>query len=240
MASLRALGAARPGARAAPPRRAPAAAARRRGAAAAAGPGDLLAGLGRLFSGDSAADADAEDDGGDKFVPLDSEAGGGGVAAAGGEEVAFGPLCVLAAGLAPAQLAALRGLLDELGAEDVPLAAATPAMLDGSLARALAAAAAGFGLVTAAADSEEEEEEDFAPGGVVFLSGMYAGEVVDVVGEVRAVPRLRGVAVAAAVPRAAGKPLASLAAEVAADHATAAAGRRPAAAEPERAAGDED
>jgi hypothetical protein len=69
---------------------------------------------------------------------------------------------------------------------------------------------------------------------------MYAGEVVDVVGEVRGDPRLRGVAVAAAVPRAAGKPLASLAAEVAADHAAAAAGRRPAAAEPERGAGGED
>lgn len=138
------------------------------------------------------------------FRPLDPQSTG---SVDGSSEQAFGPLAVLAVGLPADEHALLRALLDGMGADDVRLVPCTPSMLQGSLGAAL--------------DVDPLPAHQPPPlrlPRVLFLSGMYAAELVEVVGAVRE-SGLPEMACAAAVPKSWHRNLEELVGDVSADHA---------------------
>ena len=116
---------------------------------------------------------------------------------------------VLAVGLMLEEFRALRKLLDDIGANDVDLVSCSADMLTGSFTLGQA--------FTAPGRTDSETEGDQTGGGddarepfhslplgtkrVIFLSGFYASEIIDVVGAVRESEIAPGVAFAAVVPK---------------------------------------
>lgn len=156
---------------------------------------------------------DEEEEGG-TFVALDPTSTS---SVDGSGEGTFGPLAVLAVGFLAAEFAALQDLMDEIGAEEVALVPATRGLLGGTLGEALSA--------DPPPDHPGDGEAGPPPQKILFLSGMYASEVVEVVSAVKEAPGVPGCAFAAAVPRSWGRELGELVADVAADHAAMAARR---------------
>jgi hypothetical protein len=171
---------------------------------------------------DSSGDDQEDEDEGGTFAELDPSSRG---SVDGSCDAAFGPLAILAVGLPAEEHAALAALLIEMGADELQLIPCTAAMLGGSLGEALEAA-----------PPPPHEPPRLGARRVLFLSGMYAAEVMEVVAAVRASPALpEGVVFAAAVPRSWGRVVVELVEDVAADAAAAAARRAAAALEAARA-----
>jgi hypothetical protein len=157
---------------------------------------------------DNDADAQHHDDGGDgKFMQLDYE---GDRSVDGSSETPFGPLVVLAVGLLAREFRALRELLDDIGAEQVDLLSCLPEMLDGTCSL-------GEALSMKSSSSSSSEAFVASPLGtrrVIFLSGMYGAEVIDVVGAMRVSGIVGDAAFAAAVPKSWDRPLNEVVADV--------------------------
>lgn len=148
----------------------------------------------------------------ENFVPLDAS---GKVGLDGsGEEKTFGPLCILVSGLVEAEFAALQGLLDDMGADEVRLMPYTSDMASMSL---------GDALRSSAVPEHEEPFEGSKP--VAFLSGMFTSEIVQVVGHMKYCDELPDMAFAAAVPNNWERVLNELIRDVHADHLAVAAMR---------------
>jgi len=182
----------------------------------------------------SASDADADADGDadfdlddldekfDKsnFVPLDDASSG----LDGATEQTFGPLAILAAGLAPQEFASLKMLMNEMGADEVKLIGYTRgSMGDRSLGQVLEAACAveteTFGSVVYDAEVHMQEwEEGVNNKPVAFLSGMYQSEIIEVVTALRYCEGLPDMAFAALVPNNYGREVAGLIDSVHSDH----------------------
>lgn len=133
----------------------------------------------------------------------------------GSSEETFGPLAMLVVGFLAEEFDILQSLLDEMGAEEVQLVPCTAKMLHGTLGEALSAYPA----------PPHEAPTPLGVQKVVFLSGMYASEVIEVVAALRE-SELPECAFAAAVPRSWGRLLGELVSDVHADHAAMAARRR--------------
>ena len=133
----------------------------------------------------------------------------------GTSEETFGPLAMLAVGFLEEEFAFLQDILDEMGAAEVQLVPCTSTLLDGTLGEALSM------------DPLPAHEPPISEGTqrVVFLSGMYASEVIEVVAALRE-SDLPECAFAAAVPRSWGRQLRELVDDVHADHAAMAERRR--------------
>lgn len=148
----------------------------------------------------------------DNFVPLDAS---GQVGLDGsGEEKTFGPLSILVSGLVEAEFAALQGLLDEMGAEEVRLMPYTSDMASMTL---------GDALSSSSVPEHEEPFEGSKP--VAFLSGMFTSEIVQVVGHMKYCDELPDMAFAAAVPNNWGRVMEELIRDVHSDHLAVAAMR---------------
>ena len=148
----------------------------------------------------------------DNFVPLDAS---GQVGLDGsGEEKTFGPLSILVSGLVEAEFAALQGLLDEMGADEVRLMPYTSDMASMTLGDALSSS-----------DVPEHEEPFEGSKPVAFLSGMFTSEIVQVVGHMKYCDELPDMAFAAAVPNNWGRVMEELIRDVHADHLAVAAMR---------------
>jgi len=159
--------------------------------------------------GSSTKEVDSTGDGGHEasnFVKLDPESNSS--LDGSGEESTFGPLAMLAVGLLKTEFAALEELMSDLGAQEVLVVPCTNDMLEGTLGEALST-------------STPPLHEDSALGTrrVVFLSGMYSSEVIDVVGAVREMSVLPDMAFAAAVPKSWDRNLKELVQDVYSDHA---------------------
>lgn len=164
-----------------------------------------------------------DDDEGGTFMALDPESTG---SVDGSSETTFGPLAMLAVGLLPEEFATLQSLLIELGAEEVALIPCTAAMMNCTLGDAVSVDAV-----------PQYETPVLGTRRVVFLSGMYASEVIEVVAALRA-STLPDMAVAAAVPNSWNRNLKDLVVDVFADHAAMARRRAEAALEAARAGQD--
>ena len=132
----------------------------------------------------------------------------------GTSEETFGPLAILAAGLIEAEYAALRALLDEIGAHEVKLLPYTAQMASKTL-----------GEVLEITDIPNHVEPFEGSRPVAFLSGMYASEVIEVVTEMRCAENLPSMAFAAAVPNNWSRQVHDLISDVYADHEAVAAMR---------------
>ena len=140
-----------------------------------------------------------------KFVPLDSSESR---SLDGSSDETFGPLALLAVGLVKKEFLLLQQLMLEMGADEVTLIPYTSKMVGKSLGEAL--------------DIEivPEHEEPCNQGTpVVFLSGMYSSEVVEVVTALRCSPELPDMAFAAAVPNNWNRRVNELIDDVSSDHA---------------------
>lgn len=110
--------------------------------------------------------ASSQDYEGGQFAPLDSSSDGG---LGGSSEEVFGPLAMLAVGYLPEEFQRLQDLLIELEAEMIKLLPCTNAHLEGTLGDALSA------------DPTPAEQLPLGTQRVIFLSGMYAAEVMEVI-----------------------------------------------------------
>jgi Domain of unknown function (DUF3783) len=157
------------------------------------------------------------------FVKLDPNSTG---SVDGSAETTFGPLAMLAVGFLPEEFAALQQLLDDIGADEVNLIPCTEKIIkqNKSLGEALSldppppfentnfsfssSNTSGGGNVGTNTNQK-----------VIFLSGMYASEVIEVVGAIRECDGVPDCAFAAAVPNSWGRKLKELVEDVFADHA---------------------
>lgn len=148
------------------------------------------------------------------FVPLDpsSEAG-----LDGNSEDTFGPLALLAVGFLEHEFKELQELLNELGAEQVLVIPCAPSMLQASLGEALSVDSPPPYHPPCVGKESGDIDSESCTRKVIFLSGMYAGEVVDVVAMVRE-SNLPDIAFAAALPKNWGRNLGELIQDVCADH----------------------
>ncbi|EFN52856.1 hypothetical protein CHLNCDRAFT_138333 [Chlorella variabilis] len=145
-----------------------------------------------------------EEEEGAKMMPLDASSSG---SLDGSSEAPFGPLALLAVGFTQDEFQRLRRLLhEEMEAEMVKVIPAPASAWDGTLGAAL--------------ELEPVPQFEQAPLGtrrVLFLSGMYAAEVMETIAAVREAGLPEAV-FAAAVPNNYARPLAELVQEVFADH----------------------
>ncbi|GAB4813709.1 hypothetical protein N2152v2_000755 [Parachlorella kessleri] len=139
---------------------------------------------------------------GGKFVPIDLESSGG---LGGSSEEIFGPLAMLAVGYAAEEFQRLKELLLDLEADMIKLVPCSRAMLGGTLGEALS--------------SQPGRHEQLPQGTqrVIFLSGMYAMEVMEIIALYREAGMPEPV-FAAAVPKNWDKNLRDLVADVYEDH----------------------
>ena len=152
------------------------------------------------------------------FVPLEDASSG----LDGATEQTFGPLAILAAGLAPQEFASLKMLMNEMGADEVKLIGySRTSMGDKPLGQVLEAACAVEVDTNVVYDAEVHIEE-FSKGDnnrpVAFLSGMYQSEIIEVVTALRYCEGLPDMAFAALVPNNFGREVEDLIGSVYADH----------------------
>ena len=152
------------------------------------------------------------------FVPLEDASSG----LDGATEQTFGPLAILAAGLAPQEFASLKMLMNEMGADEVKLIGySRTSMGDKPLGQVLEAACAVEVDTNVVYDAEVHVEE-FSKGDnnrpVAFLSGMYQSEIIEVVKALRYCESLPDMAFAALVPNNFGREVEDLIRSVYADH----------------------
>jgi hypothetical protein len=179
-----------------------------------------------FFSNDEgeASNKDSDDLGGEErfeksnFVPLEDASSG----LDGATEQTFGPLAILAAGLAPQEFASLKMLMNEMGADEVKLIGySRTSMGDKPLGQVLEAACAVEVDTNVVYDAEIHIEE-FSKGDnnlpVAFLSGMYQSEIIEVVTALRYCEGLPDMAFAALVPNNFGRQVEDLISSVYADH----------------------
>ena len=127
------------------------------------------------------------------------------------EETTFGPLSMLAVGFLAEEFQTIREILDEIGAEEVTLVPCTDSMLNKTLGEALS--------IDPVPPHEDPSVRRYnANEKVLFLSGMYASEVVEVVGILKESEEVPECAFAAAVPRSWGRIVGELVEDVSADH----------------------
>ena len=152
------------------------------------------------------------------FVPLEDASSG----LDGATEQTFGPLAILAAGLAPQEFASLKMLMNEMGADEVKLIGySRRSMGDKPLGQVLEAACAVEVDTNIVYDAEIHIEE-YGNGEnnkpVAFLSGMYQSEIIEVVTALRYCDGLPDMAFAALVPNNYGRDVEGLIGSVYADH----------------------
>ena len=169
-------------------------------------------------SGASAAEDEEDKFDKSNFVPLDDSSSG----LDGQTEQTFGPLAILAAGLAPQEFASLKMLMNEMGADEVKLVGyCRRSMGDKPLGQVLEAACAVEMDTNVVYDAEIHLEE--YSGGinnkpVAFLSGMYQSEIIEVVTALRYCEGLPDMAFAALVPNNYGRDVEGLISSVYSDH----------------------
>lgn len=117
----------------------------------------------------------------------------------------FFSLTVLGVGLLQEEISAMRQLLDELGAHEVDLIPCSKKMLDGT--RTLGEALVEYSKIQNESSEESSMIENFGMKRVVFLSGFYSSEIIDIVGAMRESEIAPGVAFAAVVPKSWDRPL---------------------------------
>jgi hypothetical protein len=165
------------------------------------------------------------------FVKIDPNSTG---SVDGSTETTFGPLAMLAVGFLAEEFTALQSLLDEIGADEVNLIPCTQELIkEKTLGEALSRnpppphehPAAYFSTTTT---SSSGNTTSFSGGDsiintssqkVIFLSGMYASEVIEVVGALKECDEVPDCAFAAAVPNSWQRRLEELVDDVFADHA---------------------
>lgn len=175
----------------------------------------FLRNIGKLGKEDLSMDLNDGDLGDEpSFVPLDPSSETG---LDGNSEDTFGPLALLAVGFLEEEFRALKEILNELGAEQVLVIPGTPAMLQATLGEALSVESPPPYQPPLASGEDSNEQSDGDTKKVVFLSGMYAGEVIDVVATIRE-SDLPDIAFAAALPKNWKRNLGELIQDVFADH----------------------
>ncbi len=160
---------------------------------------------------------DAENE--NTFVQLDPNSTG---SVDGSAETTFGPLAMLAVGFLAEEFNALQTLLDDIGADEVKLVPCTVKLIkENTLGEALSLdpPPAHENLASYFSSSTSTSSSNSITQKVIFLSGMYASEVIEVVGAVRECDQVPDCAFAAAVPNSWGRKLTELVDDVFADHA---------------------
>lgn len=176
------------------------------------------------FNEDSSVDAEGleAEDNEHTFVQLDPNSTG---SVDGSAETTFGPLAMLAVGFLAEEFAALQQLLDDIGADEVNLIPCTQKLIEENrtLGEALSLDPQPLHETTSSFSSSSGSSTNTAINTrnqkVVFLSGMYASEVIEVVGAIRECDGVPDCAFAAAVPNSWGRKLKELVEDVFADHA---------------------
>lgn len=160
---------------------------------------------------------DEDEEFGAKFVPLDAE-NDVGLGESSGDP--FGPLAILAVGLLAEEFSALQELLLEIEAHMIALIPADRAAFGKALGDAfipaVAKEAAEDAGIPAPPLPRHEDPESGTPR-VLFLSGMYSSEVVEVVAAVKSLG-MPDCIFAAAVPRSWDRNLSELVTDVYGDH----------------------
>lgn len=135
-----------------------------------------------------------------------------------GEEGTFGPLALLVVGFLEEEFQHIQELLLDIGADAVQLIPCTQTMLQGTLGEAFTTT--NNTIIDNTQNNTRYEPPAIGTRRVVFLSGMYASEVIEIVGLLRESPYLPStMAFAAAIPKSWGKNLNELIQDVYADHA---------------------
>lgn len=157
------------------------------------------------------------------FVKLDPNSTG---SVDGSGETTFGPLAMLAVGFLAEEFAVLQQLLDEIGADEVKLIPCTQKLIKEkkTLGDALSLDPpppheAPSSYFSSSSNSSNTISNNTSSRKIIFLSGMYASEVIEVVGAIRECDRLPDCAFAAAVLNSWGRKLEELVEDVFADHA---------------------
>jgi len=157
------------------------------------------------------------------FVQLDPNSTG---SVDGTLETTFGPLAMLVVGFLAEEFTALQQVLDEIGADEVNLIPCTQKIIEENkmtLGEALSenpqphqppSSSSSFSPVDSNTTMNTRNHQK-----VIFLSGMYTSEVIEVVGALRECDGVPDCAFAAAVPNSWGRKLKELVEDVSADHA---------------------